>query len=433
MVYLFLVIIGFMSFIRIQLKKYFGLDIDWHLVYHLITLILGILVIIKTFIKGKIAFRKIETSFLIIIFSFLFTGFFYINNNIFITYWGIFEYLYIFLLSYFLSFFTPTQKNIKLVYKSFKILVFLMVGVAIYQEVEYLLNKLGVISFMIFHNHPLEAIRLGILRPPSLVGSPTEWGSVALIYFLMELYLNNFKLSTGNIILVLTFFISVTRSLYLCFSSVMFLMFMFKKRNLVGEIVDKLELLRRRKNIGKIKILLFSIGLIILTLLGIYTIYSRNIDFLYSEGHLRGYALWIAKNIENKIIGIGPGMFGSYVSFITKTPYLEKYQSYILSEVERIKTIDSYWIQIFIEMGIIGLLLNILLFLIFYKIMYINFRSINEENKIMKSIAFACIFIPLIYAINGIGFTTFIASYVILTSLLAGIVWGYVRNIKRLQ
>ncbi|MEO0119585.1 MAG: hypothetical protein ABIK60_03490, partial [candidate division WOR-3 bacterium] len=222
------------------------------------------------------------------------------------------------------------------------------------------------------------------------------------------------------------------RSLYLSLLGVVILLVVIRRKYLIAGFKDTVEKYNLYKNLKKMRyILILSsivVGVILVYIFYIF-IYSmqKEIDFFVYEGHLRGYALNIATKIDNPISGLGPGMFGSYVSFVANTPFLEKYWSYILQDVQRIKTIDSYWLQVFIETGIVGILLNIMLFIGFYRMLFISFKNLSRENKIIKSIAFACLPIPLIYAINGIGFTTFIPSYVIWSSILSGTILGYER------
>lgn len=430
MFFIFFILISYLVFVRNQLAKYIGLNIDWHIVFHITTLILGLLALLKVIIKGKIFVKKKEYFFLFSVMGFLFLGVFYLpDNSLFITYWGIFEYLYIFLFAYFLSFFVSRRTNVRLIYISFKSFIFLIVGIAIYQEIEFLLHRFDIIPVMLFKSHPEEAVRLGILRPPSFVGGPTEWGSITLIYLLADFYLHNFKLSKSGLIILFFVIISVTRSLYLSLLGVVILLVVIRRKYLIAGFKDTVEKYNLYKNLKKMRYILILSSIVVGVILVYIFIYSmqKEIDFFVYEGHLRGYALNIATKIDNPISGLGPGMFGSYVSFVANTPFLEKYWSYILQDVQRIKTIDSYWLQVFIETGIVGILLNIMLFIGFYRMLFISFKNLSRENKIIKSIAFACLPIPLIYAINGIGFTTFIPSYVIWSSILSGTILGYER------
>lgn len=435
MLWVSLIFIGYMTFVRIQLNKYLGLDIDWHILFHIIVLGLGILALLKTLMKGKLLLKKYELPFIIVIFLLIASGFFSLPNGFFMTYWGIFEYLYIFLWSYFLSFFYPTEKEIRLVCVSFKILVFIMVGIAMYQQLEYLLDKYMGFSSIIFRNHPPDAVRLGLLRPPSLVGTPTEWGSVALIYLVMEFYMKGFKLSFEILFLILSFILSVTRSLYLCMVVILFYLIIFRRKEVLSGIISKIERMRVVQNLHKTRALLMGVGLLTLSALFIIFFFSMDqkleyFDFGAGGGSLRGYALYVAKSSEDKALGLGPGTFGSNVSVYMKSSHLQYNQGFF-ADIERLKTIDSFWIQSFIEMGALGLGLNLLLFFLFYKLMKEIFQNIDMRHKTVKSISFSCRFIPIIYAVNGIGFTTFIPSYVIWTSLLSGLVWGYIRQIPK--
>lgn len=425
MIWHFFIFIAHLTFLRNQLAKYFGLNIDWHIFFHIITVLLGIFLLIRLFIKGLVI-KKIEYLFLLVISCFFFLGLFYRNNKLFVTYWGIFEYLYFFLWGYFLSFFVLKKTHLKLIFLNFKIAVFLMVGIAIYQGFEYLLFKFGIIPFMLFKNHPQEAIRLGFLRPPSLIGTPTEWGSVALIYFLLDLYLHNFKISKKNTIIIFSIIISLTRSLYVSFFFISLLLISFRKKYLLDKVsIEIQKIIKVRLN--RFKLFLSWISILFFLFLFIYIIVYNQIDFVRKEGHARGYFLKIALSMNNKLLGLGPGMFGGYVSVKTKSPFLETYKSHLLSDIERLKVIDSYWLQVFIETGFLGLILNFLLFFSFYKIMLFYFKKIDNSNTILKSISFSCIFVPLIYAVNAISFPIFLPTYILWTSLLVGAVGSYTR------
>lgn len=428
-----LIIVGFCCFLRVQIEKYFNIYIDWHLLFHIITGIMGFLVLVRIILGKSIIFFKREFFFIVVVLIFLGVGIFY--DNLLITYWGIFEYLYLFLLPYFISFLGPKGRDVKLIFNSFKILIILMVGIAVYQLIEYMLyNTLHLIPSMIFKNHPESSVRFGILRPPSLVGTPTEWGSLTIIYLFMKLYREKFRLSYKVVFFILILLLSMTRAVYMCMVGNFFLfLLIMRKKTLQKDIVRVFESIKKLKErIRLLRILMVVIITISVVICGkiILNLQQGKIDFLEGEGHLRGYAFYIASNISNKVLGLGPGKFGSYVCFTTNSPYLSIFDNYILSNVHRIKTIDSFWLQTFIEGGILGIVLNIFLFIFFYNLIYYTYISINPSKTILKAITFSSLFIPLTYVIIGTGNTTFFPTYVWWASLLSGISLGYFRKEK---
>lgn len=427
------VFLAILSSLRNQILKYLKIDIDWHLIFHIYVLFLFFLFVFKILINiQSFKIKKYDFKFLILLFLFLLFGLLY--NNYFVTYYGLFEYIYIFLFPYLLSFFYISKKTINILIKIFKFWVWFMVLVAIYQSFEFLLYyKLKIIPFAIFSRHNLnqpDLIRLGLLRSPSLMGSPTEWGSVAVLYLLMLLVKNNFKINFSISILIFSFIITVTRSLYMCLLGVLLII-------IILPIINAQSRNYIRKNrlfLTKILFLIFSFILIGIGINFIFSIYKKP-EFLIND-HLRGFAFYVATKVDNKLIGLGPGRFGSYVSFILNSPYLSKYG--LLSTfpgVTRIKTIDSFWLQVFIEMGITGLILILILFYSMFKsnwLIYKKLNYINDDYFLIRMISFSVIFVPVIYMINGIGFTTFIPSFVGWSSVLIGIVWSYRRNMDKL-
>ncbi len=411
---------------RNQISKYLGLNIDWHLMFHIYVLITCIIAFVSflfnLFIRPYIVkIKKYEIAFIMILLLVSIIGFFY--KEPFVTYWGLFEYTYIFIGGYLLSYFSISDKNAKIIIQIFEVWTWFFVGIAIFQSVEFLLYyKFEILPFAVFKSHNLnkpDLVRLGLLRSPSLMGSPTEWGSVAMLYLLMSLYKRNFKFKLDSWIIILSLFITVTRSVYLCVLVILGIVFLLFFK----------ELRIQRTTFLIVSFYLFLI-IILFIAVGVNFIYSisKKPEFLVKD-HLRGYGLFVAKQIPNKLFGLGPGRFGSYVSFKTNSSYLYSYGLVkIFKDIWRIKTIDSFWIQTFIEMGWIGVILMLCLFYINYKMLLYGFSKISTDH-FMKSVVFSTIFIPFIYIVNGTAFSTFIPSFVGWSFILMGISLNYIRKL----
>ena len=431
MIWMLFTVLSWFVFLRNQLYKYLGLSVDWHLVLHIFTLLMFFFVILK-FLTSKVRIKKFDFIFLIFVLIFLSSGLLYLKNGFMMTYWGIFEYLYIFLLPYLLSFFNVSQNNLKSIYKILKVFVIISVGIALYQSLEYLLYyKWELINFAIFTRHDInkpDLVRLGLLRSPSLVGSPMEWGSVALLYFLINFFMKKFKVSLIDSLILFSLIITVTRIVYVFLIVVGFIMFIKLSKIHFGKIVTKLKY---SSLVLIIFILFFSIILLQFFIKGHQR--AEKLDFFAGKGHLRGFAFSVAKNLENKLIGYGPGTFGSYVSFVLDSKYLKELGIYsIHKDIKRIKTIDAFWLQTFIEMGVLGVLLNLILFGYFFKILNNSFDNISKRNvyQLIIGFSFAAIFVPVIYFVIGIGFTTCIPSFVVWSSIISGISLSYFRSLR---
>ena len=427
MIYILLISIGFFVFVRIQLEKYLGVDVDWHLLLHVITLAIGCLAALRIIYVGKIKYHKNEMFFLGGGIVFLIAGLFSIKNGFFITLWGIYEYLYMFLLMYFISFFFPNEKDIVIIWKSFSFLSFFIICTALYQHIEFQLNRAGIMPSLIFSSPPEEAIRMGILRPPSLVGTTSEWGMFVLLYFIAKLAIDSFKISAINFMALISILTAATRSLYICFVAVVLMMlFVMTKKNIHRsfDVVTKLFVFHNYKNTRFFLLALSLLSMFVIVVVLVYAM-AGNIDYTQGEGTLRGYAFLVAEGIKNKTTGLGPGMFGSYVSFVLDSPYVKNVTAFIFADAMRIKTIDSFWLQLFIETGWFGVIMQFVIFLGLYIVMKRIWH--DTSHPIIKSTAFSSMFIPIIYIFNGLGFTSFMPTFVVWSSLLAGVCLGYFR------
>ncbi|GAI90369.1 unnamed protein product, partial [marine sediment metagenome] len=82
------------------------------------------------------------------------------------------------------------------------------------------------------------------------------------------------------------------------------------------------------------------------------------------DSYSRAYAIKTSLKIwqDHFIFGLGPGMFGGWISRLTDSPVYQEYQ-WDWKGLERLSSIDSYWPQVWCETGLIGL--GLYLWLIF--------------------------------------------------------------------
>jgi len=323
-----------------------------------------------------------------------------LNDNLpVVTANGIFDYIKNFLIIPAACFFPLSGKRANRIYKILHRLALFFCIVAILQETAFFfklpVQKMGVSFF---------DVRFGLMRAPSLMGHPNVFGLYSLLFFILDFSLHQ-KIRWQNLLLISGIFLSVSRMVWVAFF-VSFLYLLIQGRS--------------RK-----KVLLFMLATILIAF-AIPSFYLFTIREIGPANYFRGYALYKSLEIfkDHPIWGAGPGTYGGVISFIFDSPIYGKYNfnEYWLNYMRYTRSLDQFWPQIMVEMGLLGALsFGLLLFKLWQVARKV---SLVTENPFRKKILLGFSDVPIVLVVylfgSGLNLTPFLLTY----GLLFGIILG---------
>lgn len=108
---------------------------------------------------------------------------------------------------------------------------------------------------------------------------------------------------------------------------------------------------------------------------------------------------------DHPFSGIGPGMFGGVASVIFESPYYDKWPKSFKEQVYQQKGLDQFWVGLFADMGIIGGILFVAIFvsifLVLRKASRFYKRIDNKEMEIFGKTFYVFIFCIFIMGLAG--------------------------------
>jgi len=394
----------FIFFIPFQkvLVKYFGAPKYLLYVDEILSLILFFSFLIIVLNKRKIKSTIFPFLFIFLLF-FIFgiiSGLFN-RNKVIITFLGIFDYLKNFIFVIGCYYFFRNYRFLKFIYNMLLKFVFIYVIISIIQEIIFFIGG-NVNKFFV----PFVITRFGILRTPSLLGHPNIFGLYILLFFTLNLFIKK-RFNFMNIIILIGIFLSLSRFIWV--SAIMIiLLFSFEKRKITY------------------KFLIFILLGIFLLFAAPYFITHTNRELL-TENYFRGYSLFKSIEIwkDNKIFGVGPGMYGGVISIMFNSPIYNKYSfSYHWYEfMKGFNSIDQFYPQLLAETGIFG-------FLCFIGLMISLLRIPKKASKkildpFLKGLLNGLSKIPIIllfYLIgSGLNMTAFLVTYTSILGMALGV------------
>jgi len=147
---------------------------------------------------------------------------------------------------------------------------------------------------------------------------------------------------------------------------------------------------------------------------------------LTSEDYFRRYT--ILKSVEiwkdHPLLGVGPGMYGGWITPGFRSPVFEKYQfeSRWIEAVERSRTLDSFWFQNIAEIGLLGTsAFIILLFILWYTaIKKAKLSSDLYRQRLLLGFSAVPIVIGFYLFTNTLNITSFLLTYGVLFGMTLG-------------
>jgi len=318
------------------------------------------------------------------------------GNSMLVTSLGIFDYLKNFIFIFVGYYFFNSRKLLMTLYNILLFVSLILVGVAIFQELLFLLGKTAT-----------GIIRFGLLRTPSLVGHPNMFGLYIFLFFTLRLFVKR-KIDFINFLLLLGIFLSLSRFVWV---STIIVLIIYSWQN------------KKIKNF-----------LIILSLLVVFFIFALPYFFrhssqeLFSESFYRGYALLKSLEVwkDHKVLGAGPGMWGGVVSIIFKSPLYERYNfsdHWFKTYLQRIHSLDQFYPQLLAETGVIGFIIFIIFLYLLYKIpKQISFKVKDSFlRNFLKALSLVSIGLTLYLFGSGLNLSHFLITYSIFLGMSLGV------------
>ncbi|MEM7818239.1 MAG: O-antigen ligase family protein [Candidatus Aenigmatarchaeota archaeon] len=322
------------------------------------------------------------------------------NNEIKITFLGIFDYIknFIFILLGIMYF---NEKRLKSLFLVLLNLYVLICATAIIIVISNLL------SFKLpdFLGYIIE-IRFGIPRVAPFQIHPNMLGLCSLLFFILDFSLYP-KFTFKKFLLLCGIILSGSRMVWTSFAvGMLFLVFIFK--------------IRERIIYGFFLSLLF--GIFVLP-----KIFEKTQTEYLSESYYRGYVIKKSFEIwkDSPFLGLGPGMYGGVVSVKFNSPIYERYnfsKQWYNFGLARFHSLDMFWPQILVECGLIGAILFLLFLYVLYKLA--RNKAINTNNKFVKHFSLGLSVVPIVIFFYLFGSGLNLAPFLITYSIFLGMCLG---------
>lgn len=321
------------------------------------------------------------------------------NNRSLITINGTFDYLKNFLLIPIFCLLSIQRKNAERAYFALNNLALFLCLVAIGQEIAFFTGLPPEKVFAVHRDY-----RLGLLRPPSLMGHPNIFGLYALLFFILDFSIWR-RMRWQNFILIVGVFLSLSRMVWVAFWAGLLLVLI-------------------QSRIRKMVTLFTLVALIMAVVIPIF--YVQTSVEIGSENYFRGYTFSKSMEIwkDHPIFGVGPGMYGGVVSFISNSPVYAKYDfsPRWFEFASTIRSLDQFWGQILAEMGVLGTIIFLVLIYLLWKAPLR--ASASKDNVFLKRMLSGLSAISILLFVylfgSGLNLTPFLLTYSALLGLYLG-------------
>jgi hypothetical protein len=299
------------------------------------------------------------------------------GNQLIVTVLGVFDYIKNFIVIFIYAMFFRGLKYPKKLFRIMLIITIFLCFVAIIQELwaisnRYIISKdLYNISYFLSNNR---AWRFGFYRASSLMHHPNMFALYTLLIFTIYLCMEKKIKLTVIIPLCTGILVSISKVAYMGLIIVMG-MKVFKDRRLLVVLLLLFSL-----------IFIFSTSFflnfkILEQLEGEHYIFPSDAGKVSLRSYVRDRALEIWKDYP--FWGIGPGMFGGVISVKYYSFIYEEYNfdSRAITLINQFRSIDQFWPQILVEMGIIGAVSFSALLVSLFILLLILRRTYNIYNN----------------------------------------------------
>lgn len=304
------------------------------------------------------------------------------NGNAFtVTALGMLEYILNFLVIFIYAAFFRKVSEFRRIFRLLLIMAIFLGVIAIIQELWALVSiyiygkNISDSEIYILRNIPLNnrilasQWRYGIYRPPSFIQHPNTLGLFSLLIFtLYSAIVKNMRVVV--LPLITGILLSISRMVYAGFLYVFITQIIRGRRWIVVLLVPLL------------------ISILLLSFLPDFNIYKGHDISYYSENqkpipwrvYSRSKAMEIWK--DHPFLGVGPGKVGGHVSERMKSHIYDEYSFHKTYFFKNFKTLDQFWPQVLAELGLIGSMTFVALFIsLFAALSILKNRADHEEIK----------------------------------------------------
>jgi hypothetical protein len=390
-----------------------------------ITIVLFFIFAIKEFYKNRETFDRLYLILLfpIIIFSIigLISGMAN-GNSLFVTCYGIFDYIKNFLVIFIYAAFFREFSSFKKIFSYLLIIAVFLGLIAFIQEVWALasvhilgrnINDIGI--YILRYVLPMSGDwqlgywRMGIYRAPSLMSHPNGVGLYCVLILTIFLCISR-KINFAVFVSLLTgILLSISRQVYAGFLC------------LIG-----LQILRGRKWL--LAILIIPIALLLYSASSLSEFDSSEFRIGNENLSYRVYTRMVAVDIwrDHPVWGVGPGMFGGPVSLKTKSPVYKKYNFGAMYMLKQWYSLDQFWPQVLAETGILGTGSFVGLFISLFATFFILRQRANSDE--MKGLIEALIVYTIVILIYTVAMVLNVGAVLYTYSALSGITLGSIKT-----
>ncbi len=272
------------------------------------------------------------------------------KNSLFITSYGIFDYLKFFLVIFIYAAFIRDCNEFK---KILRILlgVAVFIGLVAFIQEFWALFSRYILEYesldgriYIFRGdvgRPENVWRMGIYRAPSLMGHPIDLGLYCLL--ILAIYMCKAKkINPAVFTFIMTgIIVGVSRIVYTSFMFMAGVLFFRGRRWMLFLVVIPAAILFFSKS-------------------NLFEFDTKKIERVKGNITYREYAAETAVDVweDHLFWGVGPGMFGGTISIKYRSPVYEEYYFFMpeltWKSLKRFGSLDQFWPQLLAEMGIIG-------------------------------------------------------------------------------
>jgi hypothetical protein len=244
--------------------------------------------------------------------------------------------------------------------------------------------------------------RFGFIRTPSLMWHPNEFGLYALFFFILDFSIKR-RLRWQNLLLLAGIILSGSRIVWAALFFTFFYLLIQKNKRIIG---------------ACFLATMIAIAILVPSL--------KTAEELTSENYFRRYT--ILKSVEiwkdHPLLGVGPGMCGGWITPGFRSPIFEKYQFQArwIEAIERGRTLDSFWFQNLVELGLFGALGFVILLIVLWHvaIKQAKFAQDPYRKKLLLGFSAMPIIIGFYLFTNTLNITSFLLTYSILFGMTLG-------------
>jgi len=297
--------------------------------------------------------------------------------------------------------FLVRQNDVRKLYNMLYRLALILCIIALLQEAFYFLglsvDTLGASTHYVY-------LRFGLMRTPSLMGHPNIFALYSLLFFVLD-FSRYRRLRWQNVLLLSGIFLSGSRTAWGALFLILFYFLYLKTPKMIR----------------------VSVVLIIVTVTTtlLFPYLTKTKEFT-SETYFRRYI--ILKSIEiwkdHPLVGVGPGMYGGWITDDFSSPVFEKYNfaPRWIESIKRHRTLDNFWFQHLAESGLLGAMCFVALLFGLWKIALREMLLSHDPfRKAMLSGLNAMLIAMVVHLFTtSLNATAFLITYFMLFGMVLG-------------